>query len=396
MTNLLIQHGPAKGQKIDKAFENNIVEGTVFSPREETMESIKQYCDNLVYLNKDNTFIDPQFYYSTFDVELLKLLREQFEYPTKVTRKDWRKRNERLLKYFDNYSSKVEEVSNNIITPGFCIDSIDWKFDYSIDFYNYFKEKYKFEHYYMSLMIASEIFHSKNDVEDILEDIKDNVDEKDGIYLIIKYPSTQIKNYESMDPEALSNILYFVYSLKMSGFKVIIGYTFLNSILFSMIDCDAVSTGWFNNLRKFEQSKFESVDSFGIRKKRYVSIPTLTNMTLELINECKEMDITKLYSNTRWDSIAIEDQDNVSFVDLEQQYWEALHNIVTEINQKETILEKVKYMKQCIEKSRNIYDEMLNSTENKREVQNRIKLEFKHIDDWQFAIELFEKKVALL
>lgn len=396
MTNLLIQHGPAKGQKIDKAFENNIVEGTVFSPREETMESIKQYCNNLVYLNKDNTFIDPQFYYSTFDVELLKLLREQFEYPTKVTRKDWRKRNERLLKYFDNYSSKVEEVSNNIITPGFCIDSIDWKFDYSIDFYNYFKEKYKFEHYYMSLMIASEIFHSKNDVEDILEDIKDNVDEKDGIYLIIKYPSTQIKNYESMDPETLSNILYFVYSLKMSGFKVIIGYTFLNSILFSMIDCDAVSTGWFNNLRKFEQSKFESVDSFGIRKKRYVSIPTLTNMTLELINECKEMDITKLYSNTRWDSIAIEDQDNVSFVDLEQQYWEALHNIVTEINQKETILEKVKYMKQCIEKSRNIYDEMLNITENKREVQNRIKLEFKHIDDWQFAIELFEKKVALL
>lgn len=396
MTNLLIQHGPAKGQKIDKAFENNIVEGTVFSPREETMESIKQYCDNSAYLNKDNTFIDPQFYYSTFDVELLKLLREQFEYPTKVTRKDWRKRNERLLKYFDNYSSKVEEVSNNIITPGFCIDSIDWKFDYSIDFYNYFKEKYKFEYYYMSLMIASEIFHSKNDVDDILEDIKDNVDEKDGIYLIIKYPSTQIKNYESMDPETLSNILYFVYSLKMSDFKVIIGYTFLNSILFSMIDCDAISTGWFNNLRKFEQSKFESVDSFGIRKKRYVSIPTLTNMTLELINECKEMDITKLYSNTRWDSIAIEDQDKVSFVDLEQQYWEALHNIVTEINQKETILEKVKYMKQCIEKSRNIYDEMLNITENKREVQNRIKLEFKHIDDWQFAIELFEKKVALL
>lgn len=396
MTNLLIQHGPAKGQKIDKAFEKNIVEGTVFAPREETMESIKQYCNNSVYLNKDNTFIDPQFYYSTFNIELLKLLKEQFEYPTKVTRKDWRKRNDRLFKYFDNYSSKVEEVSNNIITPGFCIDSIDWKFDYSIDFYNYFKEKYKFEHYYMSLMIASEIFHSKNDVEDILEDIKDNVDEKDGIYLIIKYPSTQIKNYESMDPETLSNILYFVYSLKMSGFKVIIGYTFLNSILFSMIDCDAISTGWFNNLRKFEQSKFESVDSFGIRKKRYVSVPTLTNMTLELINECKEMDIAKLYSNTRWDSMAIEDQDNVSFVDLEQQYWEALHNIIAKINQKGTILDKVRYMRQCIEKSRSIYDEILNITEDKREVQNRIRLEFKHIDDWQFAIELFEKKVALL
>ncbi len=396
MTELLIQHGPAKGQKIDKAFQNNIVEGTVFSPREEIIESIKQYCNNSIHLNQNNTFIDPQFYYSTFGSELLKLLNEQFEYPVEVTRKDWRKRDERLFKYFDNYSAKVKEISNNIITPGFCIDAIDWKFDYTIDFYNYFRDNYEFENYYMSLMIASEIFHSKNDLEDILEDISDNVDKKDGIYLIIKYPLTQIKNYESMDPETLSNILYFIYSLKMDGFKVIMGYSFLNSILFAMLDCDAVSTGWFNNLRKFEQSKFESVDSFGIRKKRYVSIPTLTYMTLELINECKEIDITKLYSNTQWDVVALEDQDNVSFVDLEQQYWEALHNIIIEINQKETILEKIEYMKQCIEKSRNIYEEILSATSDKKEVQNRVRLEFKHIDDWQFAIELFEKKVALL
>lgn len=396
MTELLIQHGPAKGQKIDKAFQNNIVEGTVFSPREETIESIKQYCNNSIHLNQNNTFIDPQFYYSTFGSELLKLLNEQFEYPVKVTRKDWRKRDERLFKYFDNYSAKVKEISNNIITPGFCIDAIDWKFDYTIDFYNYFRDNYEFENYYMSLMIASEIFHSKNDLEDILEDISDNVDKKDGIYLIIKYPLTQIKNYESMDPETLSNILYFIYSLKMDGFKVIMGYSFLNSILFAMLDCDAVSTGWFNNLRKFEQSKFESVDSFGIRKKRYVSIPTLTYMTLELINECKEIDITKLYSNTQWDAVALEDQDNVSFVDLEQQYWEALHNIIIEINKKGTIFEKVKYIKQCIEKSRNIYEEILSVTSDKKEVQNRVRLEFKHIDDWQFAIELFEKKVALL
>ena len=187
MTELLIQHGPAKGQKIDKAFQNNIVEGTVFSPREETIESIKQYCNNSIHLNQNNTFIDPQFYYSTFGSELLKLLNEQFEYPVEVTRKDWRKRDERLFKYFDNYSAKVKEISNNIITPGFCIDAIDWKFDYTIDFYNYFRDNYEFKNYYMSLMIASEIFHSKNDLEDILEDISDNVDKKDGIYLIIKY-----------------------------------------------------------------------------------------------------------------------------------------------------------------------------------------------------------------
>lgn len=396
MTNLFIQHGPAKGKKIEKAFEKNIVEGVIFSPRDESSEMIKQYCDNSMYLNYNNIMLDPQFYYSTYDINLLKLLNEQFEYPVQVTRKDWRRRNERILKYFDNYSIKVKEISNSMITPGFCIDSIDWKFDYTIDIYNYFREKNDFDNYYMSLMISSEIFHSKNDIEDILEEIKENIDQKDGIYLIIKYPLNQTKNYESIDPETLSNILYFVYSLKNCGFKVIVGYTFLNSILFAMADCDIISTGWFNNLRKFEQSKFESIDSFGIRKKRYVSIPTLTYMPLELINECKKIDITKLYSNTEWDIKAIDDQDNVSFVDLEQQYWEALHNMISEINKKRTVLEKVNYVKECIKEARGIYDEILSVTKDKKEVQNRIKLEFKHIDDWQFAIELFENKVALL
>lgn len=396
MSKILIQHGPAKGQKIEKAFESNCVEGTIFAPREETIESIKEYVESSKFLDKNNTYIDPQFYYSTFDVSLLKLLKEQFEYPEQVTRKDWRRRDERVLNYFDNFSNKVKEISNNIITPGFCINAIDWKFDYTIDIYNYFKERYKFERYYMSLMVASEVFHSKNDVEDILEDIRDNVEKKDGIYLIIKYPLPQVKNYESIDPETLSNILYFVYSLKIYGFEVIMGYSFLNSILFSMLECEAISTGWFNNLRKFEQSKFETIDSFGKRKKRYVSIPTLTYMTLELINECKEMDITKLYSGTQWDKVAIDDQDNVSFVDLEQQYWEAINNIIQQINRLSNVSEKIKYVKNCIAISRSIFEEIIKSTEDKKEVQNRIKLEFKHIDDWQFAIELFEKKVALL
>lgn len=397
MTQLLVQHGPAKGQKIDKAFQKRIVEGTIFSPRDERFDDIKQYIDQSEFLSKSNTFIDPQFYYSTYNPELLKLLKEQFEYPQIVTRIDWRKKSERLINYFNNYSDKVKQISDNIITPGFCIEAIDWKFDYSIDIYEYFRENYEFECYYMSLMIASEIFHSKNDIDDILEELNESVDEKSGIYLVIKYPTQQIKNYESIDPETLSNILYFIYSLKSAGYKIIIGYSFLNTVLFSMLGCEYVATGWFNNLRKFEQSKFENPDSFGIRKKKYVSIPTLTYMTLDLINDCKEdIDVSKLYSGTEWDEIAIKDQDQVSFVDLEQEYWNALHNIINILNSIETIKEKIDYINNCIEVSRKICEEILKANEGKIESQNRIKLQFRHIEDWKFAIELFQKKVALL
>ena len=398
MTKLLIQHGPAKGQKIDNAFDRKCVQGVIFSPRDERIESIKQYCDECKYLSKENSFVDPQFYYSTYSPEVLKLLNDQFEFPQKVKRMDWRKKSDRLIKYFNNYSEYVRNISNSIITPGFCVDSIDWKFDYSIDIYEYFKENYEFEQYYMSLMISSETFHSKNDIEDILEELKESVDKKSGIYLVIKYPNSNIKtkNYESIDAETLSNILYFVYSLRNYGFKIIVGYTFLNSILFSMLGCEYVATGWFNNLRKFEQSKFENADSFGIRKKRYVSIPTLTYMTLELINDCKDIDITQLYSGTEIDEIAIEDHEKVSFVDLEQEYWQALNNIINKLNEKNTTKEKVKYIKECIERSIGIYEQIINVTEGKIELQNRVKLQFKHIYDWKFAIELFEKKLALL
>lgn len=399
MTKLLIQHGPAKGQKIDKAFNKNNVDGTIFSPRDELIQNINIYCNESNFLNRNNTFIDAQFYYSTFSSDLLKLLGEQFEYPKDVIRKDWRKKTERIINYFNQYSSEVKKISNNIITPGFCIETIDWKFDYSIDIYEYFKNNYDFDEYYMTLMFSSEIFHSKNDIDDILEELKENIEDSqtsDGVYLIIKYPSSQVKNYESIDPETLSNILYFINMLRSYGYKVIIGYCFLNSVLFSALGCEYIATGWFNNLRKFEDTKFENTDSFGIRKKRYLSTPTLTYMPLELINECKAIDISKLYSGTEWDEQAIDDQDNVSFVDLEQEYWEALHGMITEINKMQTVKEKLEFLKSVINNSRAVCEEILKSTEGRVEVQNRIKLQFKHIDDWSFAIELFEKKVALI
>lgn len=398
MTKLLIQHGPAKGQKIDNAFEKNNISGVVFSPREEEIESIIKYCNNSEYLNEDNIYIDPQFYYSTYNKEHLKALENQFDFPIEVTRRDWRKKTDRLFNYFDKYVNSIKDLTNNMIVPGFCIDSIDWKFDYSMEIYNYFKERYKFNRYYASLIISSNIFHSKNDIDDILEDLKETIDEKDGIYLIIKYPEEQErKNYESIDPETLSNILYFIYSLNKEKFKIILGYTFLNSILFAMLNCEAVSTGWFNNLRRFDETRFINIETYGRRKKRYVSMPTLTYMPIELISEFKDrIDESILYSNTEYDSVAIEDQDNVSFVDLEQQYWRALWNEIKVINDKESIESKIKYIKERITIARKIYEDILSVTTDKGEVQNRVKMAFKHIDDWQFGIELFEKKASLI
>ncbi len=397
MTKLLIQHGPAKGQKIQVALENKNSEGVIFAPREETIEAITSYCNSIPNLNKDNTYIDPQFYYSTYNKELAKLLDSQFNYPIEISRRDCRKNKEMIYEYFDKYVDAIKPITNNVITPGFSIEAIDWKFDYSIDFYDDFKKRYDFKKYYLSLMLSAKIFHSKNDTEDILEDLKENIDQNDGIYLIINHIPSQDNNYDSLDPETLSNILYFIYTLKQENIDIIVGYTFLNSVLYAMLDCEAVSSGWFNKLRKFDSNRFDDVDKYGKRKKRYTSTSSLTYMTIELIKEFKDdIDISILYSKTACDEKALEDEDNVSFVDLEHQYWEALSNILSEINKEETLVDKIKFVKNRISISREILEKIMNVTQNKEIVQDKVKNAFKHIDDWGFAIELFEKKASLI
>lgn len=400
MTKLLIQHGPAKGQKIGTALADKNADGAIFSLREEKIESIYSYVSASSLLNLDNTFIDPQFYYSTYDSGNLKNLENSLNFPIDVSRRDMRTKDERIYSYFDAYAENLNGKINSILTPGFSIDAIDWKFDSTLDIYKYFKDKNEFEHHYMSMMISSKMFHSKNDIDEILLDISDETEsyDKNGIYLIVNYTDDNDSNYENIDSETLSNILYFVYMLKKKGFNVIVGYTFINSILFAMLDCEYVSSGWFNNLRKFTNAKFESIDNFGRRKKKFFSLPLLSYINLEIIRELKSFyNVDNIKSATKCDDIAFDDIDQVSFVDLEHQFWQAEHIIINEINGKESIEEKIKLVKKKIISSISISEEIMNQIPNEfGELKSMIKTNTSHLKEWLFAIDLFTKKASIL
>lgn len=401
MTKVLIQHGPAKGNKITDAINNDEASGVVFSLREELFDSIKAYSSSTSSLNKDNIFIDPQFYYSTFNKDLLKNLEHNFDFPAEVSRRDMRTKDPRIDGYFNKYYSSIKEISNNIITPTLYIDSIDWKFDYSLDIYKKFRDfdtDNKFSHY-MSLLMDVKLFHSKNDVDEILLDlVEENKDyNNNGIYLVINYDTNADNNYESIDPETLSNILYFIYSLQKKNFSVIVGYTFVNSLLFNMLNCDYIASGWFNNLRKFNTARFDGVDIFGRRKKKYLSLPLLTYLPFETINEiAKNFDVDVLKSNTKIDTTAFNDSDDVSFVDLEHQYWEALSIMSAEANDIESIEERIKFTKRKIEFAIKMYSDIYNTIPNYAELQNVLKKASSHLEDWLLGIELFIKKAQLI
>lgn len=395
MSKLFAQHGAAKGKKIDNAFVNDRLEGVIFSPREENFDSIINYFNDNGFLKKENCFYDPQFYYSTYNTSLLKKLEDLENYPQKIERKDWRRKSERLLKYFDSHVKQSELVSDAIIVPGFHVDKLDWKFDYSIDMYSYFYEKYENKNQYLSLLISFSLFHSSSDVDEMIEEIVDSIseDERNGIYLTICYESTSSNNYEEVDPENLANILYFIHSMKKEGFKVIVGYTFINSLLFAMLDCDIVSSGWFNTLRKFNKERFKETDTFGRRKKRYTSIPLLTNITFDIINNFDEDLFERCLSGTSFDGAVLEDLESLSFVDLEQQYWEAINKCIKKINESD---EKIELVSKLIESAKKLYGEILKEYSSSIELCHRIKKASSHLDIWTTAIVLFKRRASIV
>ena len=401
MSKLLAQHGTAKGQKINEGLNEGSLSGAIFSINEEIVESIEKYMQTSENLNDDNSYLDPQFYYSTYDTSMHKKISEIDSFPNSVTRRDWRNRDDKILNYITCHAESTKKISNTLIAPGFYIDNIDWHFDYSVEIYNYCVEAFEFENYALSLLIHSSFFNNKKNVQEMIEELGDICERKDYIYFTICYDMSTDNNYEDIDYNCLSNILSFIYQLKNQGFKFIIGYGFMNSILFAMMGCEYIASGWFNTLRKFQKNKFEPVKVFGRRKKRYTSIPLLSYLMFDDINSMVNSEKIKkedLVSGTRYDGIFIQAENTLSFVDLEQQYWESLKNIFNLLSQMGDLIKKIDYIENLIVNAQALYQKVCEELENKEEQESlkRIKSASKHLESWKLAIDLFKQNEMIL
>ncbi|HFI0081522.1 TPA: hypothetical protein ACGOYK_001672 [Streptococcus suis] len=401
MTKLIAQHGPAKGKKIDDGITDNNLNGVIFSLNDESLDSIEDYVSRSSVISRDNSFLDPQFYYSTYDSTVLKKLEDIPLFPSNVARRDWRRKNENVLNYLDFHAENSKKISNTLIAPGFHIEAIDWHFDYSVDIYNYCVENFESDSYALSLLLQTSFFARKENVKELIDEIEDQCEVRDYIYLTLCHEVNNDSNYEEIDANWLANILNTIYQLQKLGFKMIIGYSFMNSILFSMLGCDYVASGWFNTLRKFQKSRFDLTSSFGRRKKRYTSIPLLSNIMLDDMYgmlECEDISINDLLSSTQIDNyIESQDLDSVSFVDLEHQYWESLSILFDEFSSVENLPERIELMKEKIKDANTLYRVAIDFLEDEDKVAaTRLKNSSKHLATWLSAIEIFKSIAAIV
>ncbi|ECQ5288433.1 hypothetical protein FZM55_15395, partial [Listeria monocytogenes] len=173
MTKLIAQHGPAKGKKIDDGIINNNLNGVIFSLNDESLNSIEEYINRSSVVSRNNSFLDPQFYYSTYDSTVLKKLEDIPLFPINVARRDWRRKNDNILNFLEYHAESSNKISNILIAPGFHIESIDWHFDYSIDIYNYCVDNFESDSYALSLLLQTSFFASKENVKELIDEIED-------------------------------------------------------------------------------------------------------------------------------------------------------------------------------------------------------------------------------
>ncbi|HDI0349895.1 TPA: hypothetical protein PJ431_002926, partial [Listeria innocua] len=184
-------------------------------------------------------------------------------------------------------------------------------------------------------------------------------------------------------------------------FKIIVGYTFINSILFSVLECEFVASGWFNTLRKFQRNRFDLSDSFGRRKKRYTSIPLLSYIMFDDLRRMLETEVINyedVLSGSKYDDMFQQDPESLSFVDLEHQYWESISKILRRMEKAGNISDRINLMRDLIKSAIELYKKVIDVLEQngEKEAATRIKSTSKHLVTWLDAIDVFKSNALIV
>ena len=131
---------------------------------------------------------------------------------------------------------------------------------------------------YATLAISQAALADKGELQAFLQEITELDTPPTGFYLLLeKLDANPLPSLTERD--CLARWMLVNYTLKVSGFKIINGYTDLLAPYIGATGADAVAAGWFSTLKCFSLRKFEPNDSFATRPvPRYSSVALLKSI----------------------------------------------------------------------------------------------------------------------
>ncbi len=335
--------------------------------------------------NKLSYIYDPKFYYYQFSLEekARKNLSKIKYSPVELVDRRYLNNEENMSNYFAGIiNDEIEINCDNITSPSLLIENFhdevsERQLNLLDKFYNHIIKQKIEKPLILNLTIKELAFNDRTAIKKFIDSLEDYKEYYGSIYLVIARNSNSSDklNYEK---DTLFNILYFLYYLNYLGFKVTVGYTGLEFILYTAVGVNNIGTNISDSLKLFDLSKVgieEKKKAGGRQINYYTSLPLLGYLNcssqIDIIkNPSQKVEMFNLIkSDTNLDTKIIsfiEKDQKVSsfdFTETQFQYMESIRIIYDKIKSISIIEDRINYIEdfllEAIQKTKKCNDTYL-------------------------------------
>lgn len=341
---------------------------------------------------KNVSFFDPQFYVPSS--ERKNILTYPFypntiihgEYGTAVYQECAYESAEGCIKF------QIEQNYDRIIIPSF-YDSNDMllaiqKTNETIinNHLAVLKEKSITTPVYLTAIVTDSILVNEKTTDYYLN-ILTKYQEVDGIYLI---PNLSRTNKRISNINNITALMNFIYTLRKNDLDVQIGYTDIDSILYTLADPSGVTMGTYENSRHFSINKFLEPKRSGPPKARLFSAPLLQWIDADYIEAIHQLypDADTVFDHNKYYQPDFRHEFDWQFQNKEIyfHYFLSFKKIVDSLPLE--FDDRLDYLRGLIANADSLYKKLANHG-----IIFDANSSGDHLSHWLTAINLFEKKI---
>lgn len=394
---IYLQHGPMWKPKTEVLLKKNLIDGVIWDPREENYERINSVrAENSEY-EKISNIIDLKWFYKQFPNSTMKNLEKLDYFPEVIVDRNYFRNLEELkfrvqkMVEFENNMKVDEFVSPSVYIESFNERIIERLFDLDDLFLDCIKDDKRGK--ILSLIVHESAFDNDTYMNEFIDDISNYIGKYTGVYLVIDRDNSSTIRHNFQETR-LARVLKLIYSLKKMKFKVIVGYSGIESINYMAVGADIIGTGWFYSLRRFNRLEkgLEEYSNMGRAKKRYLSLNFLSELTIDdniqsIPNEQKDELYTIIFNgNELDDEIKKQPYELIPMKETYIQYFEAIKFLNNKFEDLEDIEDRLNMLEDMLKNAIanvQIYN-------NKRE--NIARITDRHLNDYKNALNIFRNE----
>lgn len=273
---ILAQHGHGKSAMIQRGLAGGAIDGVIMSPRNEPREKLASFLTSTrVGHPSAQLLADPQFYVGTVPQAYDMRLGDYRHYVPGLTLSSFR--TPEIRQYVtDTLTWQYGLDVSAIISPTVPVDDLQgpWAQVASKLAQETVAQYSDDRPLLISLVIGESALRQSGLVDAWLDDLAEL--DVAGFYVIVRRDSQDYRRH--FEATALASLLRMSYSLgELLGYKVVVGYVDMATLLLHAAGSQATGAGWYSNLRQFHMARFEKSRG-GPPRQRYSSLPLLNSI----------------------------------------------------------------------------------------------------------------------